>query len=81
MARTGADPILVGGGEFARDTDAEVNSKSEPTSTGVSGRPVEELLGRLERIFVWTFEDSEGTADGGGGVSVFGVSTRRRTLG
>ena len=81
MARTGAEPILLGGGELALDTDAEVNSKSEPTSPGVSGRSAEETLGRLERILAWTTEDSDGTADGGGGVSVFGVSTTRRTLG
>lgn len=40
------------------------------------------MLGRLERAFVAAgMEATDWVADGGGGVSVFGVSTTRRTRG
>ena len=49
MERTRAEPIL-GGGEFAREAEAEVyeGSPSDPKSPGVSGRLSDEMLGLLD---------------------------------
>ena len=50
MALTGADPTLVGGGEFARDIDVEVKDALSETlsSAAEPGRCMEVMLGRRE---------------------------------
>ena len=76
---------LVGGGELARDTDADAYvSASEPKSPGgLSGRLVDDKLCRRDPCLVGPVADAA-TDDAfttGTAASGFGVSTTRKTRG
>lgn len=79
---------MLGGGELARDTEAEVTEKASTRSlTGVPGGIVEVMLGRLEACLLAPAVAAaiNGIAGAGvgsaGGVSARGVSVIRNVLG
>lgn len=79
---------MLGGGELARDTDAEVTEKASTRSLiGVPGAIVEVMLGRLEACLLApavaaAINGIVGTCVGNaGGVSARGVSVIRKVLG
>jgi hypothetical protein len=79
--------VMLGGGELARDTDAEVMEKASTRSLiGVPGWFVEVILGRLEACLLApavaaAIKGTVGVAGRMGGVSARGVSVIRNVRG